>query len=193
MKHLIKYAFFSGILDFDIFGMKMWPVPILPESPDWRDEDGCGDQTEGRSRTRISNIDDIQYVIFVLERLIRMEHQLHIMRTAVNVNPDEEVLLMDKDGKLGKFAPKAIIHHSGNVRGQTTQGHHRADVKNKETESWFRTSDNEPPESLSVNGLTRMGYIFCTKNQIQSHWIEMLLLTSLLMFPWMDGPNLKNY
>ena len=25
--------FFSGILDFDIFGMKMWPVPILPESP----------------------------------------------------------------------------------------------------------------------------------------------------------------
>ena len=130
---------------------------------DWRDEDGCGVQTEGRSRTRISNIEDVQYVIFVLERLIRIDHRLHIMKTTVNVNPDEEVLLMDMDGKLGKFAPMAIIHHSGNVRGQTTQGHYRADVKNKETKNWFRTSDNEPPESLSVNGLTKMGYIFLYK------------------------------
>ena len=67
------------------------------------------------------------------------------------------------DGKLGKFLPMAIIHHSGNVRGQTTQGHYRADVKNKETKNWFRTSDNEPPENLSVNGLTKMGYIFVYK------------------------------
>ena len=85
------------------------------------------------------------------------------MKTAVNANPDEEVLLMDMDGKLGKFTPLAIIHHSGNIRGQTTQGHYRADVKNKETKNWFRTSDNEPPESLSVNGLTKMGYIFLYK------------------------------
>ena len=130
---------------------------------DWRDEDGCGDQTRGRSRTRISNLEDIQYVIFVLERLIRVDQRLHIMKTTVNVNQDEEVNLMDMDGKVGKFEAMAIIHHSGNVIGQTTQGHYRADVKNKETLNWFRTSDNEPPESLTVNGLTKMGYIFLYK------------------------------
>ena len=85
------------------------------------------------------------------------------MKTTVNVNQDEEVNLMDMDGKVGKFEPMAIIHHSGNVIGQTTQGHYRADVKNKETLNWFRTSDNEPPESLTVNGLTKMGYIFLYK------------------------------
>ena len=100
---------------------------------DWRDEDSCGDQTRGRSRTRISNIEDIQYVIFVLEKLIRIDQGLHIMKTTVNVNQDEEVNLMDMDGKVGKFEAMAIIHHSGNVIGQTTQGHYRADVKNKET------------------------------------------------------------
>ena len=80
-----------------------------------------------------------------------MDHQLQILRTKVIVNPYEEVHLMDIEGKLGKIAPTAIIHLSGNVIGPTTQGHYCADVKNKETLNWFRTSDNEPPESLSVN------------------------------------------
>ena len=37
---------------------------------DWRDEDGCGYIAEGRVRTRISNVNETEYVIFVLERLI---------------------------------------------------------------------------------------------------------------------------
>ena len=130
---------------------------------DWRDEDGCGDQTNGRSRTRISDIEQTHYVIFVLERLIRIDHQLHIMKTNVNVDQGEELQLMDINGKVGKFEPMAIIHHSGNVIGQTTQGHYRADVKNKETLNWFRTSDNDLPESLTEKELTKMGYIFLYK------------------------------
>ena len=57
----------------------------------------------------------------------------------------------------------AIIHHSGNVVGETTQGHYRADVKNKDNQDWYRTSDNEPPQQLMKNGLTNMGYIFLYK------------------------------
>ena len=50
----------------------------------------------------------------------------------------------------------AIIHHSGNVVGQTTQGHYRADDKNRDTRNWY----NDAPENLSAKGQTKMGYIF---------------------------------
>ena len=52
---------------------------------DWRDEDGCGYSAEGRARTRISNVNETEYVIFVLERLIQMDHQLQIIKTKVNL------------------------------------------------------------------------------------------------------------
>jgi ubiquitin C-terminal hydrolase len=134
---------------------------------DWRDEDGCGNQVEGKSRTTISNIEDIEYVIFVLERLIRIDDRLEIITTKVKVNPEETLHLLDIKGTLGQFKPMAIIHHSGNVVGQTTQGHYRADVKNKDDHNWYRTSDNEPPQQLATNGLTNMGYIFLYKKSIQ--------------------------
>ena len=47
--------------------------------------------------------------------------------------------------------------------GETTQGHYRADVRNKETDNWYRTSDNECPKLLSEQNLTKMGYIFLYK------------------------------
>ena len=67
---------------------------------DWRDEDGCGNQAKGRLRTRISNIEDTNYVIFVLERLTRIAERLRIMRIKVNVNQNELVHLMDIEGKF---------------------------------------------------------------------------------------------
>lgn len=142
---------------------------------DWRDEDGCGNQAEGRLRTRISNIEDTNYVIFVLERLTRIDERLRIMRTKVNVNQNELVHLMDIEGKFGIFEPIAIIHHSGYVVGQTTQGHYRADVKNNTTRDWFRTSDNDPPENLSAKGLTEMGYIFLYRRVAVERDIDAIL------------------
>jgi hypothetical protein len=92
---------------------------------------------------------------------------LEIITTKVKVNPEETLHLLDIKGTLGQFKPMAIIHHSGNVVGQTTQGHYRADVKNKDDHNWYRTSDNEPPQQLATNGLTNMGYIFLYKKSIQ--------------------------
>ena len=129
----------------------------------WRDEDGCGNVVTGKSRTRISNLEETDYIIIMLERLIRVENQLHIVDTKVDVNPEEEIHLIDMEGKVGKFLPLTIIHHSGGVVEQTTQGHYRADVENKETGKWFRTSDNEPPRELPASSLTKMGYIFLLK------------------------------
>ncbi len=129
----------------------------------WRDEDGCGIQVEGRLRTRIFDVENTEYLLFVLERLIRIGDQLEIMTTKAKVNPEEELKLVDMKGTVGHFKPLAIIHHSGNVVGQSTQGHYRADVKNKDNQDWYRTSDNEPPQQLMKNGLTNMGYIFLYK------------------------------
>jgi len=117
----------------------------------------------GKSRTRISKLEETDHIIIMLERLIRVDNQLHIVDTKVDVNPEEEVHLIDMEGKVGKFLPLAIIHHSGGVVEQTTQGHYRADVENKETGKWFRTSDNEPPRELPASSLTKMGYIFLLK------------------------------
>ena len=102
-------------------------------------------------------------VLLYYTRLIQVDNQLHIIQTEVSVNPEEEVMLCDKEGNVGKFLPMAIIHHSGNVHHQTTQGHFRADVKNKETGKWFRTSDNDQPKELAKGGLTKKGYIFLYK------------------------------
>ena len=133
------------------------------EVKDWRDENGCGKLGNGRKRTKIINIDETEFIIFMLERLQKFNNQIHIVNTKVNVDPKEEVNLIDKDGKVGKFLPISIIHHSGSVIEETVRGHYRADVKNKETETWFRTSDNDQPKKLNSNELSKVGYIFLYK------------------------------
>ena len=75
----------------------------------------------------------------------------------------EHIYSRDRSSSPSKFSPIAIIHHSGTVSGQTTHGHYRADVENKETGEWYRTSDNEAPKKLLANGLTKRGYIFLYK------------------------------
>ena len=136
------------------------------EIENWRDETGCGKLVNGRKRTRITNMDDTNYIIFMLDRLQAFDGQLHIVNTKVNIDPEEEVNLIDADKKVGKFLPLAIIHHSGSIIDQTTRGHYQTDVRNKETGSWFRTSDNDPPKKLNSSGLTKKGYIFLFKKVV---------------------------
>jgi len=57
----------------------------------------------------------------------------------------------------------AIIHHSGIVTGNDTRGHYRADVKNQLSNTWYRTSDNDRPQKLSSQSVTKTGYIFLYK------------------------------
>ena len=129
----------------------------------WRDENGCGEIVNGRSKTKISNINETDYVVFMLERLLEFDGQLQIMKTKVIVNPQEKVNLIDIDGRTGKFLPLAIIHHSGGIIEQTTYGHYQADVINRVTQTWFRTSDNDQPKELDSSQLTKSGYIFLYK------------------------------
>ena len=132
----------------------------------WRDENGCGKLVNGKKRTKMMNIDKTDYIIFLLERLQLFDGQLNIVNTKVIVDPEQEVNFIDADKKVGKFLPLAIIHHSGSIVEQTTRGHFQTDVRNKETGSWFRTSDNDPPKKLNSSGLTKKGYIFLFKKVV---------------------------
>ena len=87
---------------------------------------------------------------------------LHISDTKLN-NSHEEVTIQDMNGATANFSPIAIIHHSGVVTGNDTQGHYRADVKNQFSNTWYRTSDNDPSQKLSSQELTKTGYIFLYK------------------------------
>ena len=135
------------------------------ERAGWRDEDGCGRISNGNYSRRIARIEDKEYLIFVIERLIRLDNRQHIIGTEVNVAPDEEVNLIDADGNTAQFYPIGIIHHRGGIIGDRTHGHFLADVKNKHTNKWFRTSDNDPPQDISKSGLTKHGYIFLYKKK----------------------------
>ena len=88
---------------------------------------------------------------------------MEISKTEVRVGANDSINLTDVNGRSAQFDPISIIHHIGHVIGNTTQGHYLADVKNKNTNSWFRTSDNAPPEDITEIGLTKMGYIFLYK------------------------------
>ena len=95
--------------------------------------------------------------------MIQVDQQQHIIRTQIRVDENEEVNLIDANGISAKFLPISIIHHRGNVVGMSTEGHYLADVRNIETSSWYRTSDNDPPVDITHSGLTKMGYIFLYK------------------------------
>ena len=129
----------------------------------WRDEDGCGQVTTGIKSEKIANIEEVEFIIFRVQRLIQVDQQQHIIRTEISVDPNEELNLVDSNGISAKFVPISIIHHRGNVVGTSTEGHFLADVKNQNTNSWYRTSDNDHPVDITHSGLTKMGYIFLYK------------------------------
>ena len=64
------------------------------------------------------------------------------------------------------FSPIAIIHHTGQVTGNTTSGHYQADVLDFTSNKWIRTSDDNLPVVISETNLTDQGYIFLYKKQV---------------------------
>ena len=97
----------------------------------------------------------------MLSRLIRVGDLLQIVTTKVPVGGD--VTLHDASGHSAVFSPIAVIHHAGEVIQNTTRGHYQADVLQKQTNKWYRTSDEEAPVEIEERDLTQKGYIFLYK------------------------------
>lgn len=126
--------------------------------PDWRDEDGCKRVGGGKHSTRIKDMDRVENLLIILNRLSYINGNLEINRQNVPLGID--ISLKDLGGKSAVFTPIGVIHHSGVVIGNTTRGHYRADVLEKSTGQWFRTSDDELPQKISRKSVTEQGYIF---------------------------------
>ena len=127
----------------------------------WRDEDGCNKITTGENSTRITDIDNTAYLILILDRLISIDGNLEILTRKIPLR--DNIVLQDNKGKSGLFKPISVIHHKGEVVGDTTCGHYEADVLDKVSNQWFRTSDDMHPRKLLKHNVTEQGYIFLYK------------------------------
>ena len=52
--------------------------------------------------------------------------------------------------------------HIGDVQGNETSGHYKADVRNLDG-NWYRTSDDMMPQKIIENDVSDQGYIFLYK------------------------------
>ena len=130
----------------------------------WRDESGCNMITSGMNRQKITEILGVDYIVFVVKRLIKVDNQLIIMDTKIRAEMNECIELKDSQGNIGNFQLICVVHHMGNVFGKdTTHGHYCADVKNVLDGNWYRTSDSNNPVIVMDKGLTDNGYIFLLK------------------------------
>ena len=142
-------AFIEGKLNFaeNVFG--------------WKDEDGCKKKTVGKYHTKIKDMRSIDCIIIILNRLIKVDDNLEIVRRKVPLGIN--ISLTDVNGLQGVFMPIAIIHHSGNVTGNTTEGHYQADVLDSHSRQWIRTSDDDLPVKIDMRSVTDQGYIYLYK------------------------------
>ena len=130
----------------------------------WRDESGCNELTVGKHRTKLSDIRSTKYLVFVVERLIKVDGQLLIKDTKITAGHNDYIHLEDVQGRTANFHLICIVHHAGNVTGRNdTQGHYLADVRNHFDNNWYRTSDSNCPVRLSEDELTDNGYIYLFK------------------------------
>ena len=129
----------------------------------WKDQNGCGQITTGNVRKRICNIMNKKYLIFILRRLIRIGDELEIIDTEVKIN-DDLITIKDNVGVTADFSVRGVIHHHGNAEGLSTFGHYMADVFNRSKDCWFRTSDDSPPQRLSIDDISSKGYIYLLQN-----------------------------
>ena len=127
---------------------------------EWRDEEGCGQRSEALHFSKIDNIEETEFIIVVLRRLVNFGNGPTILRN--NVQLGEEVQLKDLQNRSSNFKPLAVIYHIGNVQGQDAYGHYKADVRNLDG-NWYRTSDDVMPQKIKDEEVSDQGYIFLYK------------------------------
>ena len=127
---------------------------------EWRDEEGCGQRGEALHYFKVVNLDECEFFIIVLKRLVDYGNGPIILRNRVILG--EEVQISDLQNKRAKFKPIAVIFHIGDVQDKEAYGHFKADVKNVDG-NWYRTSDDMMPQKIKEKEVSDQGYIFLYK------------------------------
>ena len=67
-------------------------------------------------------------------------------------NVTESIFYRDKSDEVSRYEPIALIDHQGSMLDEgETQGHYICDIKDKKSQLWFRTNDNEEPFKISLS------------------------------------------
>ena len=128
----------------------------------WRHQDGCGIVTTGSHSLRIVNINSVQFLTIIVNRLeLNGFGILTINDKKIDVT--SEIRIKGDDNTEATFKPISVIHHIGHVTGKDTRGHYMADVFDAKSSKWFRTSDDDLPKVIST--VTDNGYIYLLRKK----------------------------
>ena len=130
----------------------------LPQIVDeWRDEEGCGLKLGGQNCTKIVNVQESEFLIIVVKRMVNYGDGPKILRNNIPLGGDVEV--EDLLSQTAHYRPLAVIFHIGEVEGSTAYGHYKADIRNTNGK-WYRTSDDMVPQQITEDEISEQGYIY---------------------------------
>ena len=128
-----------------------------PESvTDWRDEDGCNKKGAGFF-DKIKSTEESEFLIIIIKRVVNFGYGQQILRNKIALGG--EATISDSQNKRAIYKPVAVLFHLGDVDGQETFGHYKADILDLYS-SWFRTSDADIPRKISERNVSDQGYIY---------------------------------
>ena len=144
----------SGMTMSTYLTEKMENPEVISE---WRDEEGCGQRRGALLFNKIESIDNADFLIIMLRRLVDNGNGPTIIRNSVPLGLEARV--SDLQNKSALFRPLAVIFHIGDVEGKETYGHYKADVRNLDG-NWYRTSDQMKPQKIQESEVSDQGYIY---------------------------------
>ena len=70
------------------------------------------------------------------------------------------IFYRDSTDKVSKFEAVSVIEFQGSVSSSgRSQGHYICDIKERSTQQWYRTNDNNHPVPIEVEDVSQMGYV----------------------------------
>ena len=109
---------------------------------------------------KIMNLEEQQFLIIIVRRLTQNTNGSLVINRS-NIEMSSNIEIKGESNILVGFKPLAVLHHDGDVHGDDTFGHYRADVLDVKTNQWFRTSDDDEP--IAISRITSQGYIYLFK------------------------------
>ena len=73
-------------------------------------------------------------------------------------------MFRDQSSSVSSYEPIAVIEHQGQMTSQGEgQGHFICDVKQRNTETWYKTNDNQDPISIPIQSVTKNAIVVLYK------------------------------
>ena len=64
------------------------------------------------------------------------------------------------------YAPISVVTHYGNLGSDGhSEGHYICDVKNKLSNTWYRTNDSKIPMMISIKDVSKTAYVVLYKRK----------------------------